>query len=94
MGIKTNPCKTIVLGVISRFLDVVPPNHRSIPMVVIAGVSREIDFPKELLLMMLQFSDHFGRSLLFRARVTKIEELDEVGNNFDAPERNNVPAVH
>jgi hypothetical protein len=31
-------------------------------VIVVAGIGREVDFSEELLLMMLEFSDHFASS--------------------------------
>ncbi len=51
---------TIILLVIPRFLDIVSPNHGCISVIIIAGISRKVHFSEELLLMMLEFSDHIG----------------------------------
>jgi hypothetical protein len=46
--------------IIAGFLDIVSSNYRRVSVVVIPSVGREIDFPQELLLMMLEFSNHFA----------------------------------
>ncbi len=55
---------SIVFLIISWLLDIVPSNYRRISMIVVAGICGEVDFSKELLLMMLESSDHFDQLLL------------------------------
>lgn len=54
----TDSAYAIVFRVVGWFLDVVSANYSSIAVVVVAFVGGEVDFSKELLLMMLEFADH------------------------------------
>ena len=47
------PANTIVFLIIAWFLDVVPPDHGCVSMLVVAFPFDEIDLSKELLLVML-----------------------------------------
>jgi hypothetical protein len=53
-------------------LDVIAPYYGCIPVVVILGISRKVDLPQELLLMILEFSHH--RVLLYL--VVNVYKLD------------------
>ena len=64
-SIKSMPKKTyatysVILLVVSRLLDVVPSNNSRISMIIVTCVGCEIDFSEELLLVVLEFSDHLG----------------------------------
>jgi len=50
--------ETVVFLVVAGFLDVVASDYRCVAVVVVPRVRREVDFSKELLLMVLEFSDH------------------------------------
>lgn len=68
---ETYPAKPIVLRVVSRFLDCIPPYDCSIPMIVVGSVGGEVDLPQELLLMMLKFAHHF--SCNFSSKYVKLQ---------------------
>ncbi len=52
--------ETVIFLVVAGFLDVVTSDYRCVSVVVVPCIRREIDFSKELLLMVLEFSDHDG----------------------------------
>ncbi len=57
---ETYTTKSIILGIIAWLLDIVSSNDCRISVVVVAFVCGEIHLSQELLLMMLEFSDHFA----------------------------------
>jgi hypothetical protein len=54
----TYSAKPVILLIITRLLDVVSADYSRFAVVIITSVGRKIDLPKELLLMMLELSDH------------------------------------
>jgi hypothetical protein len=83
---KENSSKTCLI--VPRFLDIVPPYHRRISVIIIASIGREINFSKQLLLMILQFSDHFAsiRVLSLKRRVWRGGQINfwrsRIGKKF------------
>lgn len=58
MTAQTYSTKTIIFLVVCRLLDVVSSDDGRVSVLVIAFPFDEVDFSKELLLVMLQFADH------------------------------------
>ncbi len=55
---KTYPTYTVVLFVIGRLLNGISPYDSGISMIFVRGIGNEVNFSKELLLMVLKFSHH------------------------------------
>ena len=54
----------IVFLVVPGLLDIISSNYRRISVIVVAGIGSKVDLSKELLLMMLEFSDHLDQLFL------------------------------
>lgn len=54
--------------VVFGFLDMVSPANGGISVIIVAFVRDEVDLAEELLLVMLEFSDHGGKLSLFPIR--------------------------
>jgi hypothetical protein len=57
---ETNAAYAIDLVIVLWLLDVVPADDGVIAVVVVRLVGGEVDLSEELLLVMLEFSDHVG----------------------------------